>query len=364
VLNVTDADFGISPDATDNAAGLQLLHRRLLSDQERMWEVEFPPGTYRFSWGDWLESVGRVRVHAHGASFQSLTDQMLGHSNCIRPLLVTETGWATVTVPGHRFRSVDEGIRQITLLDASAAADFAAGVVVMLAGFNQQVDISTDPPRWAGWPPNHRFFEFGLVESVDQTACTVTLRHPLRHTYDELWPDYQNHPNTQKIMSGAPRVWPCDRPGYHIVKHLEIHGATFLRPLATDAARVSMPSSLYTLLADCTIRDPTGDGGKGGQFSPSMAAKVELKRCTFDRVEVDKQVERLLVECCEIGELTSRGAGCEMIDLQNSRFHGSVVVYPRGIRTTACYVNGRYQFESTPYMKLPFAVNAEGVSLL
>jgi hypothetical protein len=53
-----------------------------------------------------------------------------------------------------------------------------------------------------------------------------------------------------------------------------------------------------------------------------------------------------------------------MIDLQNSRFHGSVVVYPRGIRTTACYVNGRYQFESTPYMKLPFAVNAEGVSLL
>lgn len=71
MLNVTDKEFGISPEAADNSAGLQLLHARLLSDRERMWEVEFPPGIYRYTWQYWLENLGRVRFHAHGASFQS-----------------------------------------------------------------------------------------------------------------------------------------------------------------------------------------------------------------------------------------------------------------------------------------------------
>ena len=357
------ADFGIVGDGvTDSTEGFLSLHAQLLSDRERMWEIDFPPGHYLTRASHWLTNVGRVTLIGYGASFQHLVANrgLFSPSEVFRHLVSDEPLPAQQVFehhPGFPIKTVEAGSSILELLSGVTPAEVAVGAVALLAGYNQQT-TNEDPPRSAGWPPNHRFAEFVEVREVG--AGFVQLLHPLRHSYDERWIDYDGDYNGP-VRFGAPRLFLANRPGFDIPRHIEMRGFRFLRSIgATSVNGVGFPAALTLMLEDCVIEesDPLGDS------FVQISDRVILRRCAFDGLEIDKNLRHVLLEDCDIGErgLRSDGAGCELLELRNTRLHSFARINPRTVIARRVLAQGNFQLNSNHggyYDTAPFTVSIE-----
>ena len=361
MTSLAAADFGIVGDGvTDSTDGFLALHARLLSDRGRMWQVEFPPGHYLTRASLWLANVGRVALFGYGASLQHLVANkgLFSPSEVFRHQVSREPFPAQQLFehhPGFRTRTVEAGSSIVEFMSGVTPEHVKAGAVALIAGFNQQT-TNEDPPRSAGWPPNHRFAEFAEIAEVADGF--VRLLHPLRHSYGEDWTDYDGD-YFGPVRFGAPRLFLANRPGYDVSRHIEIRGFRFLRSIgATGVNGVGFPCALTLVLEDCVIQESDPSGASFVQ----IADRVILRRCKFDGLEVDKNLRHVLLDDCDIGErgLTSDGAGCEVLELRNTRLHGLCRINPRTVIAENVTAQRNFQLNAAHggyYDTHPFAVS-------
>jgi hypothetical protein len=171
-----------------------------------------------------------------------------------------------------------------------------------------------------GWPPNFRWFEWVEIAAAD--GDSITLEAHLRFAYDENWRDYPGG-YFGPYVGGAPRLYLCDRADWHIPRRIEFHGFTFLRSVDTgpEAGHIGFMPALSLHLEDCTI----GPGGFVG-----ACREIAMLRCNWPPgIEVDKLISRLVIEDCDLGMLTSDGAGALEVEIRRSRVYGDFRINPR-----------------------------------
>lgn len=335
------ADFGISGDGvTDSTDGFLALHARLLSDRERMWRVEFQPGHYLTRASHWLTNVGRVMLVGYGASLQHMVANkgLFSPHEPFRHLVSSEPFPAPQVFehhPGYRIGTVEAGATTVRFLDGVTPPEAKVGTAVLIGGLNQQL-TNEDPPRSHGWPPNLRFFEFGTIREVGDGF--VRLVHTLGHSYDETWTDYDGD-YFGPYRAGAPRLYLANRSGFDIPKHIEMRGFRFLRAIGStrpSAGGVGLPAALSLTLEDCVIQD--ADQPPLGAFV-QICDRAVFRRCTVQSLEIDKNLRHVLIDDCDMGsvfeggdsDLSSRGAGCELVEVRNSRVYGDLAINPRSV---------------------------------
>jgi hypothetical protein len=331
-------DLGIVGDGeTDSTTGFLALRRRLLSDREREWTVEFPPGHYLTRAAHWLDGVGRVRLIGHGARLQQATAN--------RGLFSTSEPFRTLTYddanpdrdpirvhhPGYRIGSVDAGATTLPILDGADRSAIVPGAVVLVGGFVQQTANNHLPLEQriaSGWPPNLRYFDYGVVRQVG--ADLVELERPLRFAYDADWRDYPGD-HFGPYRAGAPRLYLCNRPGYDIARSIELHGFRFMRARgSTTGGHIGLSlSTLSLLLEDVTIQETDPADERSLSTFVQMNDQVTLRRCRLDDLEIDKCLRQVVIEDCEIRGLTSDGAGALEVEIRRSRIYGDLRVNPR-----------------------------------
>jgi hypothetical protein len=324
-------DFGIAGDgATDSTAGFLALRAHLLTDRDRMWEVEFPPGRYLTRAPNWLSGVGRVRLIGYGATLQQRTRNaaLFAESEPFRTLTWNEpfVDPAREHHLGYKIASVEAGEHEVSFLSGSVPPGVAPGAIVFAGGYIQQTANNHLPLEQrvaSGWPPNLRFFEYALVRAVGEGS--VTLARPLTHAYDQTWWDYPGN-HFGAYMAGAPRLYLCNRPGFDIPLHIEMRGFSFARAVGSDAGagHIGFKAALHLHLEDCMIQDDLGL-----DCFLQMNDRVTLRRCRLDDLEIDKCLRHVLIDDCDIGGLTSDGAGALEIEVRRSRFYGDCRVNPR-----------------------------------
>lgn len=325
------ADFGIAGDGvTDSTDGFLALRAHLLTDRDRMWEVEFPPGHYLTRAPHWLSGIGRGRLIGYGATLQQMNANraLFAESEPFRTLQWTEPFIDPMREhhPGFKIASIAAGEQEVRFLSGSVPEAVAPGAIVFLGGYVQQT-ANNHLPREnriaSGWPPNLRFFEYALVRGV--AADSVSLARPLRHAYDETWWDYPGD-YFGAYMAGAPRLYLCNRRGFDIPLHIEMLGFSFARAAGSGAGagHIGFKAALHLHLEDCVIQDDLGL-----DCFVQMNDRVTLRRCKLDDLEIDKCLRHVLVDDCDIGGLTSDGAGALEVEVRRSRIYGDFRVNPR-----------------------------------
>ena len=378
------ADFGIAGDGvTDSTDGFLALRAHLLTDRDRMWEVEFPPGHYLTRAPHWLSGIGRGRLIGYGATLQQMNANraLFAESEPFRTLQWTEPFIDPMREhhPGFKIASIAAGEQEVRFLSGSVPEAVAPGAIVFLGGYvtyaNEvktsalgvptelilqhgavsapvaramaegampeavvpgaivflggyvQQTANNHLPREnriaSGWPPNLRFFEYALVRGV--AADSVSLARPLRHAYDETWWDYPGD-YFGAYMAGAPRLYLCNRRGFDIPLHIEMLGFSFARAVGSGAGagHIGFKAALHLHLEDCVIQDDLGL-----DCFVQMNDRVTLRRCKLDDLEIDKCLRHVLVDDCDIGGLTSDGAGALEVEVRRSRIYGDFRVNPR-----------------------------------
>ena len=335
------ADFGIIGDgATDSTDGFLALHVHLLSDRERVWEVEFPPGHYLTRAPHWLSGVGRVRLMGYGATLQqaNLNQGLFSDSEPFRTLTYDDANPDDDPVrthhPGYKIVSVEVGSSAVVC--PGGTAGITAGAIALLGGYVQQTANNHLPPAErvaSGWPPNLRYFEYVTVLAVD--GDTVQLARPLRFSYDEGWRDYPGN-HFGPYMAGAPRLYLCDRADWNIPLSIEMHGFTFLRARhSTTGGHIGFKPAMRLHLEDCVV-EPGG--------FVQMNDRLTMVRCNYgDQLEVDKCIRSISLDDCDFGgPIFSRGAGCLEFSIRNSRVVGDLAINPRVstvVENVACFRN-------------------------
>jgi hypothetical protein len=324
-------EWGLKGDgAADNTDAFLRMREAFLSDRERMWEVEFRPGRYLTRAPHWLDGVGRVRLIGYGATLQQMNAGFSLFSGS-EPLL-TETWnppFTTVAIqhhPGYRIASVEAGAREIAFLEQAPA--LAPGAILFIAGRAQQfqnLHLTEDKWQLNGWPPNFRYFEYARVAGFN--GSVLMLERPLTHAYDQGWRDYPGD-YFAPYVAGAPRLYLCNRRGFDIPLLIELHGFSLARAAgsAAGSGHIGFRAALDLLLEDCTIQDDLGLS-----CFVQMNDRVTLRRCKLDELEIDKGLRHVLIEDCDIGGLTSDGAGALEVEVRRSRIYGDCRV---NLRTT------------------------------
>jgi hypothetical protein len=325
------ADFGITGDGvSDSTAGLLALRAHLLTDRTRMWEVEFAPGRYLTRAPDWLAGVGRVRLIGYGAILQQKTANaaLFAESEPFRTMAWSEPFVDPVRKhhPGYRIASVEAGEHEVSFLEGGTPAGLAPGAIVFVGGYVQQTannHLPLEDRVASGWPPNLRFFEYASVRAVDDRS--ITLARPLTHGYDATWWDYPGD-YFGAYKAGAPRLYPCNRPGFDIPLDIEMLGFSFARAKGSGAGsgHIGFKAALHLHLEDCTIQDDLGL-----DCFVQMNDRVTLRRCKLDDLEIDKCLRYVLIDDCDLEALTSDGAGALEIEIRRSRIYGDCRVNPR-----------------------------------
>jgi hypothetical protein len=323
-------DLGIVGDGkTDCTDGLLLLREQLLTDRDRRWEVEFPPGHYLTRAPHWLDGVGRVRLIGYGATLQQMMPNygLFSTSEPFRTVSWTEpfTQFVAKHHAGNKIMSAEAGATRLAFVDA-AAPGIAPGTVVLVAGRIQQFqNLHLPEDQWQinGWPPNLRYFEFHLVR--DSGKDFVELQRPLAHSYDSTWRDYPGE-YFGAYVAGAPRLYLCNRPGFDIPVQIEMLGFSFARAMGSTAGagHIGFAAALQLHLEDCTIQDELGLS-----CFIQMNDRVTLRRCRLDDLEIDKGLCHVLIEDCDVAGLTSDGAGALEIEVRRSRICGDFRINPR-----------------------------------
>ena len=203
------------------------------------------------------------------------------------------------------------------------AADLAPGDDVLVAGSIQQ--FSADGAQGWGWPPNFRYFEWKKVAAVD--GQTISFVDPFRFGYDAAWPDFAHDFFGALRPYGAPRLWRCRLDdGRQVNRSLTIRNARFVpgRNLPAGTETGLGLNGLHVRLEGCTIAE-------GVNTWPTVARRVELVDCRIGgQLEMDKIVEHVSLERCEVYGRTSSGGGSVLdVRMRDCQLYGFLQATPR-----------------------------------
>jgi hypothetical protein len=195
------ADFGVIADgATDNNTALLAIRDHMLSDNDKLWEIEAHGGTICYSDNRWLVDVKHVRIVGNNTEFRNLSTSAT--SNTARPLFqqaIFDGDIFTNVFDVHQgvlINAADAGAGSVTATTAAEAAKITAGEWALVWGYDQQ--------GFNGYLPNGRYFDWLLVESVNAGTGVITFAggNRLRNKYNTNWLDGVSG----SVETGKPRI--------------------------------------------------------------------------------------------------------------------------------------------------------------
>jgi len=318
-----NADGGcIGDDSTDNQAALYLL-RDFMRLNPRPWTLNFNPnsgtGVYRFSKNQWIKGITNLTINAEGCTFKCTSASATTFDKI--PFtgnqgVFNNSGYTTYnsasTLFGYLVNSGNPGDATITTTTASDAGNFAAGNKVLIYGYGQQD---------ASFPPNPRYFEWNEVVSAVAGTGVVTLKNPLKNTYNSAWHDFATG-------KGAPRIQNLSRSAsdFTFGKSLVVNGG-YWAPNTTDPTAKSFQCEGYERIVL--------NGVKADDFVPTQAKSFELNNCDFASAEFDKIISSIKVRGGRIATLTN-GTGVELVTLTD----GALIQGASGLECKNLIVDG------------------------
>jgi hypothetical protein len=324
-------DFGIVGDGkSDNTAALIAIRDRIRAGGDRVWRVDFEPGHYCYADNRWGMFGDRtVILEFNHSTIECFADAIL-------PLgagpLVWKPEYPTPQTidqfePGdliQSVRAVDKGgfvQTDVVKLRDKVAGQYQPGDRVLVAGYIQQTN--EDGTQGWGWPPNFRYFEWKTVAEALEINV-LRFEDPFRYSYDASWPDLLHGGRPY----GAPRIWRCRLDdGRQLNRSLTIRNANFIggrdRPPGTFTP---IPGTgWHVTFQNCTANAET-------VCWPTVAKRNEFSDCRLGcaQVEMDKLVESVRFERCEIRSWLSSGGGSVLdVSLRDCNVYGFVQATPR-----------------------------------
>lgn len=314
-------DFFVKGDGVQhNTLELIALRDHIRAGPDRVWHVEFDHGHYAWQDERWLSFGNRSVVLDFNNSLvecqaRPLLPLGLGPIAWDPEYPLSQTIANSTVMPGHRLETVAVGAQQAVLIEEDSG--LLPCDAVLVAGYLQQ--LTADGAKGFGWPPNFRFFEWKTVAAVD--GPIITFRDPFRFSYDAAWPDIPTDFFGAPRPFGAPRLWRCRLDnGRHVNRSLTIRNANFIggrsRPNGT---RTSLGlNGLNTRLENCTT-------SPDNSCFPTVAKRVDFVDCRLSRMEMDKIVEAVSIDRCEVyGGLTSNGGSVLDVRIKDTGVYGLV----------------------------------------
>ena len=179
------ADYGCPTNGTSDCRAAFLAFRA--EAQGETATLNIPAGSYNFTFNSGsndgyllFKGIPDLTVNMTGATF--LDDggtSGAGYSIGSGSMTGTAGNFARVD-------SVNPGARSVKCKTVGDATNFTVGEKLLLSGLDLQ-------GLWTssyGFPPNHHFFEWLEVESVNGTTGIVTFFDPVLGTYLDTWPHY------------------------------------------------------------------------------------------------------------------------------------------------------------------------------
>ena len=251
--------------------------------------------TYAYTQPFWLAGIRRIDIDGRGCGFRNIlgTDaperyDTVNYAGLALPCATNtyaHNSRSSHTVLGGLIESAAAGAR--TLVTRGAAPAVKSGDRVLIYGFDRQVSASD--------PCCARYFEYRTAVAV--TGRVVSLKTPLRYSYDAGWYDGVHGAN-----AGAPRILALDRADFSQIARLRLANFT-IEPNLAWTTRLATPERngrLQVYGYDEAILEniscPAIYIGQGRRF--------RAERCSFTgQTEVDKLIERVHFKSCALGEI-------------------------------------------------------------
>jgi hypothetical protein len=342
-VEVDIRDFGATGDGrADDTPAFRAMHRRLLSIQQRSPDcrlaIRLPKGAYRYRWNRWLWGLRYAAVIGERATLQCISDSpwdgdkmvLATNADPLRTIGINEPTGSERPNFGCAIHSAAPGQRSVTLRDPRNAGLFEVGRFVCILSFDQQ---------FGGYPPNCRYFDYAVVQSV--AGAQIALDRPLRFQHSAAYPEDGSIPES----IGRARITPIDRPWQPLALFRGISG---IRVVANPHARERMANAVlgvgvYELrVTDCELINLT----------PSMGYRCEVTDSRIEFTEPDKLLGELEFRNCRIGRI-SQATGVHRLGMSGCGIEQVSDIQARYVRLQGCRFEAQLTLEGfTPTRRL------------
>jgi hypothetical protein len=322
-------DYGAAGNGkADDTAAFRALHRALIRTQHRLPQyhlnIHLPAGHYRYRWNQWLWGLRQVSVIGEEASLQCISDSPWDVAKFVLttnsdPLAGHNPG-SLGAVPsnfGCLIHAVEAGSRTIELVNAADRRHFTPGRYVCVLSFDQQ---------FGGYPPNCRYFEYAVVETL--SAGGITLDRPLQFDHSDR--NFEDAAVPESI--GRARIVPVDWSDQPLALHQEIRGIKVLaNPHASDHfTNVLQAIGFCDLrISDCALIN----------FVASVGQRCEIADSDIEFAEPDKLVSDVEFRNCRIGRI-SQATGIYRLRLETCRIDRTSDIQSRYVQAQGCEFRG------------------------
>ncbi|MBD1412790.1 hypothetical protein NUJ30_08780 [Burkholderia contaminans] len=307
------SDFGLVADpAADNTAALMSFNAAARSYPNRKFELMLPAGMVTFNRPDWMQGVPNFALKGAGTILFNKSTNPISTQNI--PLVINQDlmldnasgGIGGTFNPGYLIATVSRFSSSVMLLSAGDATNFAPNTWALIHGYNQGS---------GGYPASIRYFEYVRISSVNVNTGVVTFERPLLNKYRQDWLDVQN--NAPQAAIGAARLLPLARPGFNLCESAELENIIFAPSSGAVVGTVSsLSGSLYT--SGC-LRVAIRNCRVPGYFYPTACQHVRVQDSYIEYSEVDKLIDHVVFEGCEIGQMDN-APGCNLIESYGNTF--------------------------------------------
>ncbi|AUR84920.1 hypothetical protein NVP1064O_22 [Vibrio phage 1.064.O._10N.261.52.E2] len=318
------SDLGVINDGvTDNSISLNMLRTLLISDSEKDWRVVGSGGVVCYSDNKWLVDVKKISFDGMGCELKNISTSP--SSNEARPLFIQRVFEGDIfnnTFDVHDGILIQDAIAgdgKVITSTPSDAARISEGEWALVYGYDQQ--------QFSGYLPNARFFDWVLVENVEQSTGEISFSggNRLRNSYFNSWADGESG----GVAIGKPRIISTVRTisqGYSANRVFPLnHNFKNVKFNSESPVGVSWGhSSVFLDMSSITIRN-------AGTFYTALGSKLcKYDNITFDQgpqkpltefaIEQDKLTELCVVKNTLPGHGLAGGTGVDNIVFENMSF--------------------------------------------
>lgn len=297
----------LADGSTDNATALMAMNTAL-AGTDNFYQIQFGAGEVRYTPNaPWLYGIKRYAVIGAGPELTKFKTIYTGSDwsfqrpfyvgNLFQDSVLSYAG--SLSIPSsYLFNTVTVGSLTVTTTTAGDAANFAAGNRILLWGRDQVGN---------GYPPGVRYFEWNEVVSVNAGTGVITLRYPIKQSYNSLWHDIADLLASGKNV-GKPRILNIDRTNGKYAYYAEFRNLRFCNDTHGDPG-YGLVIADTLVVTNCIFES---------YLYPSECRVATYTDCTIlGDTELDKLVGDLtFIRCKFVGKVTNGGGvqNCKFID--------------------------------------------------
>ena len=327
LVGVTPEQFGAVGDGvTDDVSAFFAMARALRLAGGGT--VTFNPGkTYVYSNNRWSRSVPNLRIIGNGANLKCINaggsyDQdaeiFIGNAAMVFDLDNETTGQSDHMHQADYIATVASGSSTITLNDNTQTVNYPAGMPVFISGYSQQTPT---------FPPNPRYFEWGVVLSSNPSTGVITLTKPIVNNYRSDWiSDYALTP----ITYGPAAVMPLSRPKFVMGQNLYIEDVTFLENPNAPSYERGNEGLGYVQIAG--YMNAILNRVKTGYIALGDCQNAKIENSYAVKIELDKETSTFSMAGSKVSSSISQGTGIGSVDIENSSIDAFFSIAPRHLK--------------------------------